>query len=234
MVIMRLVEFIKNELRGWGKIERYVFPLVIFLIVAISIYMKDNVIAIISAICGVSYSILAGKGKISCYYIGLMGTLCYSYLSFNNALYGNLCLYMFYYLPMQILGIFKWRKHMQKDTQVIEKTKLTSSQRAFYLIISFFASACVYFILSQMHDQSPAIDAITSVLSVVGLILTVKRCIEQWYFWFIVNGLSVIMWIDAYIKGSNCFATILMWSVYFILSIYFLWTWSREMELKQI
>ena len=62
--------------------------------------------------------------------------------------------------------------------------------------------------------------------------LTVKRCIEQWYVWFFVNLLSLIMWIFAYLNASNCFATIIMWAVYLVLSIYFLQVWKKEINVK--
>lgn len=229
--MMTMLEFIKKELAGWGKYEKIIFPLEIVLIVLLSVYMKDDKIALISAICGISYTILAGKGKISCYFFGLCGTLCYSFISFKNAIYGNLVLYMMYYFPMQILGIFKWKKHLKKDSQEIVKTCLTPKDRILYLLISVTGSLIAYFVLKYFNDQSPFIDSVTSIFSVVGLILTVKRCIEQWYVWFIVNGLSVIMWINAYLNGSNCFATIIMWGTYFVLSIYFFYTWKREIKI---
>ena len=227
---MKLLEFIKVELQGWGKYERVIFPLGILFIIVLSFVMNDSKIALISSICGVSYSILAGKGKISCYFLGLAGTACYSYLSFKNALYGNLALYLLYYFPMQVFGIFKWKEHLKKDTQEIVKTCLSNKEKVIYLTLSILFSIIGYVILVLLKDQSPAIDSLTSVLSVVGLILTVKRCIEQWYVWFIVNGLSVVMWIGAYLNGSNCFATILMWGAYFVLSIYFLHTWKKELS----
>ncbi len=227
---MKITEFIKKELSGWGKIERVVFPLEILLIIILSVLIGDSKIALVSAVCGISYSILAGKGKISCYIFGLSGTLCYAYLALKNNLFGNLALYALYYFPMQIVGIFKWKKHLKKDSQEIVKTKLTNKERIFYTLISIVCSVILYVILLFLHDQSPIMDSVTAVLSVVGLILTVKRCIEQWYVWFIVNGLSTIMWINAYLHGSNCFATILMWATYFVLSIYFLITWKRELK----
>lgn len=227
---MHIVEFIKKELKGWGKYEKIIFPSCVLLIIILSILMKDSKVALVSAICGISYSILAGKGKISCYFIGLCGTLCYSYISFKNSLYGNLFLYLLYYLPMQVLGIFKWRKYLKKETQEIAKTKLSNVERILYFCGAIVFSLLVYFILKYFGDQSPAIDSITSVFSVIGLILTVKRCIEQWYIWFVVNGLSVVMWVKAYINGSNCFATILMWGIYFVLSIYFLYMWKKELK----
>lgn len=227
---MNIIEFIKKELDGWGKFERVLFPACIVLIILISLYMKDSKVALISAICGISYTILAGKGKISCYFIGLCGTLCYSFISWKNGLFGNLCLYILYYFPMQILGIFKWKQNLKKDVQEIKKTKLSTKERWTYLLITLVLTIFCYFILLGVGDKSPIFDSITSVLSITGLLLTVKRCIEQWYVWFVVNGLSTIMWIEAYLNGSNCFATVLMWGTYLILGVYFLYTWKKELR----
>ncbi len=231
---MDIVEFVKGELSGWGKYERVLFPLEILLIILISFLIDDSKIALISAVCGISYTILAGKGKISCYIFGLTGTMCYAYLAFQNALYGNLILYMFYYFPMQILGIFKWKKHLKRDTQEIVKTKLKPDERIIYTILAILFSIILSFVLKKTGDATPFIDAVTTVFSVLGLILTVKRCIEQWYVWFVVNVLSVFMWIEAYMNGSNCFATILMWATYVVLSVYFLFTWKKDLQSSQI
>ena len=231
---MDIVEFVKGELSGWGKYERVLFPLEILLIILISFLIGDSKVALVSAVCGISYTILAGKGKISCYIFGLTGTMCYAYLAFQNALYGNLILYMFYYFPMQILGIFKWKKHLKRDTQEIVKTKLKPDERIIYTILAILFSIILSLVLKKTGDATPFIDAITTVFSVLGLILTVKRCIEQWYVWFVVNILSVFMWIEAYMNGSNCFATILMWATYVVLSVYFLFTWKKDLQSSQI
>jgi len=230
MLLMKLLQFLKNETSGWGRFERIFFPLAILLIISISLYLNDSKIALISAICGVSYSILAGKGKISCYLFGLTGTFCYSYLSFKNALYGNLFLYLCCYFPGQIIGIFKWRRHLKPKTGDIVKTQLSQKDKTLYLSGALVLSVMLFFILAYFNDTSPVTDAVTSVFSVFGLILTVKRCIEQWHVWFIVNFLSVVMWIRAYMLGSNCFATILMWSVYLILTVYFYNNWKQEIS----
>lgn len=229
---MDIAGFLKKELDGWGKYERVLFPFTILIILGISIYLKDSKVALISALCGISYTILAGKGKISCYFFGLLGTFCYSYISFKNALYGNLILYVCYYFPMQVLGIFRWRRHLKPETGEIIKTKLTSRDRIMYLAAASALSIIMYFILKSLNDQSPVIDAITSVFSIAGLVLTVKRCIEQWYVWFLVNVLSTFMWIEAYHNGSNCFATILMWAVYVVLAVYFYIIWHRELSCR--
>ena len=232
MNTMSISEFIKKELCGWGKYERIIFPLEILLIIILSIIINDDKIALVSAVCGISYTILAGKGKISCYFFGLCGTLCYAYISFKNQLLGNLALYMCYYLPVQIFGIFKWKQHLKRESQEIEKTCLKNKERIAYFLMAAFFTVIVYLILLKYNDKEPILDAITTTFSIFGLILTVKRCVEQWYVWFVVNGLSVIMWVEAYLNGSNCFATVIMWLTYLVLSVYFLKSWQKDIDTK--
>lgn len=227
---MDLLELIKSEFKNWGKYEKVLFPLVLILTVVISVIIGDNKVALVSAICGMSYTILAGKGKISCYFIGMIGTFCYSYLAFKNGFYGNLALYMLYYLPMEIIGILKWRKHLKKDIREIIKTRLSNKDRVIYALVAVISSIVLSLILKIFNGSTPYLDATVTVLSIIGQLLTVKRCVEQWHVWFIVNLLSLIMWVFAYINGSNCFATIIMWAVYLVLSVYFLQTWKKEMS----
>ena len=227
---MSLVDLLKNEFKGFGKIERVLFPLILFFTVIISVLIKDNKIALVSAICGMSYTILAGKGRVSCYFIGMIGTFCYSYLSFVNGFYGNLALYMLYYFPLELVGIYKWSKHLKKDAREIYKTKLSIKDRYIYSFIILFFSAISSIILYFLNGANPIIDGTTMVMSIVGQILTVRRCVEQWYVWFFVNLLSLIMWIFAYINGSNCLATVIMWAVYLVLSVYFLKSWQKEID----
>ena len=54
-----------------------------------------------------------------------------------------------------------------------------------------------------VDGKTPYIDSFTTIFSIFGQILTVKRCVEQWYVWFFVNLISLIMWIYAYINGST-------------------------------
>lgn len=230
---MKLTEFIKGELKGWGKYESIIFPLVIISVTIISLKMHDLSVAIVSAICGICATITAGKGKISCYIFGIMNNLLYSYISFENAFWGNLALNMLYYLPMQFVGIYHWKNHLKKETQEIYKTKLSVKERILYFIGVVVLCVAAYYLLVYLKDANPFMDSVTTVLSVVALILTVKRCVEQWYLWTVVNALCVLMWLGAFISGSHCFATVLMWAVYLVLGLYFLKNWNKEISSEQ-
>lgn len=226
----KIKEFVKAELSGWKKVE-IIALCVIFSIIFINAFLlKDNVIAVISAVCGILYSTIAGKGKVSCYLFGLTGTCCYSWLSYDNGLWGNLVLYMCYYFPMQVLGIFEWRKHLKEKTKEIVKVQMTKSQVVKLVLLAILACTLAIFVIKLLKGSSPVFDGITTVLSVFGMYLTVKRSIEQWIIWMIVNGLSSIMWLNLVLHGAKTFSTLLMWVVYFLLSIYFYINWRKELK----
>ena len=230
---LSLKEFIKLELSGWKKQEIIALILIFTIIFTSAIMLKDSLVAVVSAICGILYTVMAGKGKISCYLFGLSGSGCYSYLAFSNALYGNLILYMCYYIPMQILGIFKWKNNLKKETKEIIKTRLSNKNRFIILGITSLLSILTIFILNYFNDSQPIKDGITTAFSIMGMYLTVRRCIEQWLVWIVVNGLSFIMWLDAVIHGAKAYATAIMWAFYFIAAIYFYYTWEKELEKTQ-
>lgn len=229
---MKINEFIKKELSGWKNFEVISLCVVILLILFNYFVLKDNLAAVISAICGILYTTIAGKGKISCYFFGLCGSGCYSWMAYSNALWGNLILYLCYYIPMQVLGIFKWRKHLNSNSGEIIKNRLSSKERLKFLILSVVGCRTAIIILTYLNDKSPVFDGITSFLSILGMYFTVRRCIEQWFVWIVVNGLSFVMWLNLVLKGTAAYSTLVMWGVYFILAVYFYYNWNKDLEEK--
>lgn len=228
-----LAEHLKKEVQGWKRFEIIGLSLVLTLIFVNAHLFKDSPVAVCSAVCGILYTIIAGKGKISCYFFGLMGSGCYIWLSYTNALWGNMLLYLCYYIPMQVLGIFQWQKHLQKKSKEIIKVKLSVRQRLKYGVVGILGSLITIMILAHYNDKSPIIDGITTFLSILGMYFTVKRCIEQWVVWMVVNGLSFIMWLNLVMHGTKAFATVVMWGTYFVLAIYFYNEWKKEIYKKQ-
>ncbi len=227
---MKITEFLKKELQGWKPLEIVGLTAVLVIILINAFVLKDSPAAIINAICGILYTIIAGKGKISCYFFGLTGSGCYIYLSFINALWGNMLLYLLYYIPMQVLGIFRWKKYLKKESGEIIKIRLNAKQRLILTVIGIAGCLISIVLLNYFNDKSPVIDGITTFLSILGMYLTVKRAIEQWVVWMVVNGFSFVMWLNLVIHGAKAYSTVLMWGVYFILAIYFYWQWRKELK----
>ena len=213
---------------NWKKFEIFIFILIIIFIISNAIHKNDNPIALISAICGITYTVIAGKGHPVCYIFGLCGSGLYSYLAYQNALWGNLVLYSCYYIPMQILGYLRWNKNLKPESKEIIKIKLPQKELSQVILFSLCGTLALSFLLFKLDDAHPILDSITAVFSIAGMFLTVRRALEQWLFWAIVNGLSFIMWLLVLLSGANVYSTVIMWGVYLILSFYFYFDWKKD------
>ena len=216
--------------KPWKRYEKFGLGIIYLILLCNLIIFKDSPIAVTSAFFGITYTFLAGKGNPICYLFGIMGSGFYGYLSFHNALWGNLLLYMGYYIPMQVVGFFKWNSHLKTGSSEIIKTSLSKKERLILFAITLILTAFAIVVLYFTQDKKPIIDGITTVFSLAGMYLTVRRAIEQWGVWIFVNGLSAIMWGLIALSGEKVYSTVIMWSVYFVLGIYFYFCWKKELK----
>ena len=216
--------------KPWKRYEKIGLGIIYLILVCNLIIFKDSPIAVTSAFFGITYTFLAGKGNPVCYLFGITGSSFYGYLSFHNALWGNLLLYIGYYIPMQVVGFFKWNSHLKTGSSEIIKTSLSKKERFVLSAITLVLTAFAIVVLYYTHDKNPIIDGITAVFSLAGMYLTVRRAIEQWGVWIFVNGLSAVMWGLIALSGEKVYSTVIMWSVYFVLGIYFYFCWKEELK----
>ena len=118
----------------------------------------------------------------------------------------------------------------RQQRQIVRKTALTVKGRIIAALLSAAGIGAYAVILALMNGRSPVLDSTTTVLSVTAMILTVKRCIEQWLIWTAVNVISIIMWLRVYFDCGNSAASLLMWCIALANGIIFFITWFRDME----
>lgn len=224
----KIKDFIKNELSGWKLWEILWITISTVTILVLSIYWNERLVGIISAITGVVCVVMTGKGKVSSYIFGMVNTVLYAYIAYGAKYYGEVMLNLLYYVPMNVVGWVMWNKHISEETKEVEKKQMSGEWR----ILVFTVSAIgVYFyglVLKRMGGNLPFTDSLTAVLSVVAQILCVKRLMEQWVLWIIINVVTVIMWIRAFYTGGESVATLIMWSIYLLNAVFMFVKWNRE------
>ena len=78
-----------------------------------------------------------------------------------------------------------------------------------------------------INGNRPFCDALTNVLSIAAMLLTVRRAIEEWVLWIIVNAVEVFMWWNAWCAGEGSISVLLMWLLFLANGIYLLSLWMR-------
>lgn len=225
-------ELIKNEFMGWKKLEVLWLLVGVGVITALSIYWGDTTMGIISATTGVACVICTGKGKLSAYIFGAINTLLYAIISYHAKYYGEVMLNALYYFPLQFYGFYVWNKHMNMETHEVEKKRMSNKNRLILSLVVALGTIIYGFVLRLLGGNLPFVDALSTVVSIVAMIISIKMYMEQWVLWIVVDVVTVIMWVVAFINGTDSIATLLMWIVYLGNAFIMFFKWRKEANAK--
>jgi len=223
-------EFIKREFLGWKKKEIIWMVVACAVILGISLSIGDSVLGIITAVSGIAWSILMGKGKLSSYLFGTINVVFYAIVAFSATYYGVAFMNLIVFLPLVVLGFFVWARHMNAETQEVEKRRMTIKQRLIVVAAIALGTLGLGFILTLTNDAMPFIDSFAAVTSIAAMIASVKMYAEQWWIWIVVNSFNLFMWIVNFLAGNSNMSVLLMWVVYLLNSINMLVKWKKEVQ----
>ncbi|QSF43722.1 nicotinamide riboside transporter PnuC [Paenibacillus tianjinensis] len=217
----------KKVLDGWKMFE--VVWLVLFTLVAVSFTFlsKDSLFGFTVFITGVLCVVLTAKGKLTSYAFGMYNTFGYAYLAYINGLFGEVMLNLLFFVPMNVVGFYMWKNNYQSGKLTMRQMELKGMFLTFAVCLT--GSLLLGFGLSFIPGQnSPYIDAITTVLSVVATILMVRRFKEQWLVYIVLNMFTVLLWVIRTLEGSGeGLLMIVMWSAYLINAAYGYYNWNK-------
>ena len=199
-------------------------------------------ISAVGSLAGVLANVLSANGRILTFLFGLIDVSIYGAMCLLGARYGNAALHLLYFLPMQFVGFFQWRKRGVDSEGEVKARRLNGRQWALYGGIFGAGLLVAYFVLLAL-DQSEAahivkwlvlMDAFSMMCNLVGQYLMSTAYMDQWFFWIGVNVSTIVMWVLTLRQDpSSAYATIYIvkYSFYLINSFNGLRIWynlSRE------
>ena len=182
----------------------------------------------VASIAGVLCVVLVAKGSIWNYLFGIVNVSLYAWISYKAALYGDAALNAFYYVPMQFIGWWQWRRRgaAVSESEAAGRGVQVRARRFRWKQRAILAPGCIMavmaggFILKELGDPQPFKDSTTTVLSIVAQALMALAFMEQWALWIITNIVSVVMWSICVVRGEpHAGVMVIMWAFYLLNSI---------------
>jgi len=197
--------------------------------IVLSILWGDTAIGFIAFVTGIVCVLLAAKGSKWNYVAGVVNCVTYAWVAYHSGLFGEVGLFLGFYLPLQFIGFYFWKRNTQGDG-IVAMDKLSIVKTAIIFAVSLGLVFAFGFFLSTLEGQTtPYLDAFTSVFSVIAAILMLRRWREFWFLYFAVNVVSIIMWLYQLADGNPYAATMLvMWGAYLVNSVYGVYVWYKS------
>lgn len=149
------------------------------------------ILEIASVIFGIAYILLIAKNKISGWIFGSFGSLISIFLFYRSKLFAEAILYI-YYVIAGIQGYFNWNN----KTDIEEVYKQNLRYHLFTISIGIILSASFYFLLKYIFPESarPLIDSFTTIFSFIATYLTVKKDLDNWIYWIVIDFVTVYLY----------------------------------------
>jgi len=199
------------------------------LIIVLSILTHSSVLQIIAAIAGVIYvfsNVFENRyGQL----FGIVNSVLYGIIMYNNGVYGTAIYDFVYCVPMQAYTFFTWGKDKDGKNKV-NISRYTSIQRVLITVVTALVISSYCIIANRLNVKFALVDGISIILGVVGLYMTSKKKIEQWYTFIITNIAMMILWGIKCTENISNIPMLVMWLIYLINNIYGLYTWWNKIK----
>ena len=178
------------------------------------------VIEIMATFSSLLFIILLIRENIICWPFGILGSLLSIYLFIDAKLYSESVLYT-YYVAMGIYGWIRWQQRQNQDNNPIVKGSLTY-HLATIAICCALAGTMGYGFDNYTDAERPYIDAFTTIFSFAATLMEVRKVLETWVYWLLINFVSIWLYQD---RDLDIYAALT--GVYTFLSVYGFIVWQK-------
>ncbi len=152
--------------------------------------MAQSPLEVVAVICAVLYLVLVVKENIWCWFFAFVSTALFIYLFHEGALFSESLLNV-YYLIMAVYGWWQWSNKKEKKEA---KIHFWQSKTHMYVAIGTVAlTPIIGYVMASIGAVFPYLDAFIAILSVVATIMVAKKVFENWYYWLLIDTLSIYM-----------------------------------------
>lgn len=183
-----------------------------------------QILEIIAVLTAIIYVFLATKSNYWCFLFGLISSSLYLYICYALQFYFDVGINAFYVI-MSIYGWYAWKPGPeQKATKSISRLKVKE-------IIAWTSAGLLLCLslanLAERYTEAslPYLDSFTTTFSLLATWFVVKRKIENWLYWIIIDLVAAGMYIY-----KDLYLTAALFLFYAIIAIYGYQQWKKEMN----
>ncbi len=179
-----------------------------------------TLIELAATLANLAYVIFLIRERIICWPFGIAGSLLSIYLFVEIKLYSEAVLYS-YYVAMGVWGWLRWQQRDAQDNNPVLRYSLNA--HAITVIVAAASAIALGALFASYSDaQRPYIDAFTTCFSFAATYMQVKKVLENWVYWMVINLASIWLYHD---RALDIYAALIC--LYAVLSVTGFIQWLR-------
>jgi nicotinamide mononucleotide transporter len=180
---------------------------------------------------------LSAQEKVSSWYIGLVNVSLSFFLYFQVQLYPDMFLQVFFFVT-NLIGWWQWTHPKPYEANALEQLKITSLGLRNWVLVLVIGSAgtvLMGFFAQNLHTILPRIfskpsafpymDSFVTVMSIMATFTLIRKKIESWYLWLLIDLIATYMY---FLKGIKVYS--LEYAIFCVIALIGAVQWTKEYQ----
>lgn len=181
----------------------------------------------IAVVLAIAYLLLAARESLWCWYCAFGSSMLYILIFWDVKLLMESMLSV-YYAGMALVGWWQWRAG--EDQPKLAIIRLPWWQHVVLLGAMLLLALLSGSLLQHFTDAAwPFVDSFTTWASVVTTVLVVRKVLENWLYWLLIDGISLYLYID-----RGLYLTALLFAAYLVIVVLGFLHWRRLYQAQAV
>jgi nicotinamide mononucleotide transporter len=186
-----------------------------------------QIVEAIGVLFSLIYVVLASLKKVWCWFFGIVGSIISIYIFIESKLYAESILF-FYYVIAGFYGWYLWQR--ETNQEIFNVIRIQLKTHTIYITIGTAISFILALFLTKYTNALiPVADSFITIFSFIATWMTVKKIIENWIYWIIIDLASIFL----YINRELYFYAILS-VVYTAIAIIGYYQWNKNLPEQKL
>lgn len=167
--------------------------------------------------------LLAARNSVHTWSSGILGCVLFGWLFFESQLYADVTLQGFFIIT-SALGWWAWLRGNAGTQLPVSRT--APGTLAWMAALAVVVALAYGTLLHHFTDAyAPLVDSLVLTFSVLAQLLLMRRRLENWYAWLLVNTLAVPLY-----ASRELYLTAGLYTLFWCNAWYGLYRWRRELR----
>ncbi len=185
-------------------------------------FLRNSLLELTAVVFAIVYLVLAVRENILCWFAAGISTLIFLYIFWDVKLYMESGLQV-YYLGMAVFGWYQWRLANDGSTSLQVSMWSMREHLLALVLIALLTFTSGYLLHSGTDARLPYLDSLTTWGSVVTTFMVVRKVLENWIYWLVIDSISIYLYLD-----RELYFTSMLFAVYIVIVFFGWFSWSRS------
>ncbi len=174
---------------------------------------------------GVLYVLLASKGNIWCWPLGIIGSGLYIFINLQHYLFQDAILQS-YYVFAGFYGWWKWNK--KEHHQEWDIIRFSLSKNVWLIVAGASLVPLFGYIFARLGNSLSYYDSTVTVFSFIATWMTARKVLENWIYWIAIDAIAAVMYA---VKGL--YPTTALYVFFCLVAVYGYTEWRKQFQIEQ-